>query len=197
MISHKKTGLAMAAFAKDLQSLNRHGIDNITGTPDFILTDFVIAALDCQAQVIQRRDRWLPVEPTAAAVGLANPPPPSGSVWHPAPHQTARLLHSGRGSPRKWVHVHVARAGPECEVTRRRRAKSPAFVLPAEIERQVKTNFADRDLRDRIRYELRAYFASWGISRAEIANILEGEACLLRADDEADRARDRAKARGR
>jgi hypothetical protein len=78
------------------------------------------------------------------------------------------------------------------------RAKSKGTrSLPPEIEAQVQANAKDRELRARIRYELRGSFASWGLSRADLAALLESEAGLLRAADEADRARERQKARGR
>jgi hypothetical protein len=60
-----------------------------------------------------------------------------------------------------------------------------------EVERQIAANFADRALRRRIRAELRGSVAAWGLSRSKVAEILQGLAEELRAEDEADRRRSR------
>ena len=46
-------------FKKELQNLiNRHSMENNSDTPDFILSDYLMDALESYDRAIRRRDLW-------------------------------------------------------------------------------------------------------------------------------------------
>ena len=47
------------AFEKELESLlNKHSIDSLCGTPDFILSEFLCKFLDTYQKTQRSNDRW-------------------------------------------------------------------------------------------------------------------------------------------
>ena len=49
-------------------AISRHSRENVSGTPDFILAEYLLAALDNAEAVIKARDRWYRFEPTLGTV---------------------------------------------------------------------------------------------------------------------------------
>jgi hypothetical protein len=86
--------------------------------------------------------------------------------------------------PCKVHGAPTATEPPTCSVCGHR-------VFPPEVERMAQANAAARELRARVLYDLRGNYATWGMSRAELAALLEGEAGVLRAQDQEDLRRDR------
>lgn len=65
-------------LARDLAAvLNRHGIDSQTGTPDFALAGFLVAALDGAHGLLTDRARWFgkpaPADELPQRLGLHEP----------------------------------------------------------------------------------------------------------------------------
>lgn len=65
--------------------------------------------------------------------------------------------------------------------------REPRTKAEREIDRQVEANFADRELRARIRAELRGQVSAWGLPLTEAAELLDGAAQACRAEAEASR----------
>jgi hypothetical protein len=65
-------------FTKELESLlNRHGVDNALGTPDFILAETLVEHLDTLRDALRKRERWFgrvaPEDTLSEKLGLAVP----------------------------------------------------------------------------------------------------------------------------
>jgi hypothetical protein len=49
----------MATFKQELEELiNKHSVENVSDTPDFVLASFLTACLDAFNGVTVERDRW-------------------------------------------------------------------------------------------------------------------------------------------
>ena len=67
----------MSTFAKDLEALlNHHSMENESGTPDFILAEFLRDALDAYNVAVKKREIWYgrgekPMQPAPPTQGRA------------------------------------------------------------------------------------------------------------------------------
>lgn len=76
--------------------INSHSRENVSGTPDFILAEYLLAALDNAEAVIKARDRWYRFEPMLGTVPAVDPRPPlthAGEVSRAARAQLGVLRH--------------------------------------------------------------------------------------------------------
>jgi len=57
----------MSEFVRELEELiNSHSVENQSGTPDFILAEYLRGCLDNYAQAVKARDLWYGWTPTVA-----------------------------------------------------------------------------------------------------------------------------------
>ena len=55
-------------FKKELENLiNKHSMENGSDTPDFILSDYLMDALEAYGRAVRRRTLWYGNKPTKAA----------------------------------------------------------------------------------------------------------------------------------
>lgn len=62
-------------FIKDLENLiNRHGLDNKLGTPDFIIAEAIVTHIETLNALTEQRERWFgrvpPQETLSEKLGL-------------------------------------------------------------------------------------------------------------------------------
>ena len=60
LVNIARTQSKMKPFDSELEDLiNKHGIDNATGVPDYILAAFMVQSLEPLKSIIKNRDKWL------------------------------------------------------------------------------------------------------------------------------------------
>lgn len=66
----------MSTFEKELQELiNKHSQENPSGTPDFILSNYVLDCLETFKNATTERDRWYGFKSMAVGSGVIQGPP--------------------------------------------------------------------------------------------------------------------------